>query len=377
MKVAFLTPTLERAGAERQLVAVACSLRRRGHDVEVVTLYRRRHSFEAVLRREGVSVRALLEENAPGWKLLLALPRLIRTLRREHPDVVHAYLTLPNILAVLLRPFARRVPVAMGILATAPEREPTPVVRLVYRLEAVCSRFASAIFVNSRASRSWVVGRGFPANRVHTVLTGIDTDEFAFDPEGRATFRAEWGVDDDEILIGRVGGLRPIKDHPTFLRAAAVVAKQRPDARFVVIGSGDGSAQQPLEHLARDLGFGDRVVWAGPIDAMPQAMSALDLLVSSSKSESFPNVLGEAMACGVPCVTTDVGDSVLIVGDVGEAVPPGSPEELAGATLRLLERLEREPDELRRLVRERVVEHFGCDRMVDETEARLLRLAGR
>jgi len=108
---------------------------------------------------------------------------------------------------------------------------------------------------------------------------------------------------------------------------------------------------------------------------MPAVYNALDLLcLSSAYGEGFPNVLGEAMACGVPCCATDVGDAALVLGDLGVAVPRREPETLAAGLAALLERLEREGEALRRACRARIVAHFSLERMVADTEALLLKL---
>jgi glycosyltransferase involved in cell wall biosynthesis len=113
------------------------------------------------------------------------------------------------------------------------------------------------------------------------------------------------------------------------------------------------------------LGISDKVIWAGALSDMPAVYSALDLLVSSSFSEGFPNVIGEAMACGVPCVVTDTGDSALIVGETGCVVEPRNPSALAGAIISLMEK---DPQERGRRARARILENFSVERMTAETE---------
>ena len=149
------------------------------------------------------------------------------------------------------------------------------------------------------------------------IPNGIDTSRFREMPGSGARLRALWGVRDDQILIGLVGRLDYMKDHPTFLRAAAKLTHHNDSVRFVCVGGGPISYAAQLKDLSSELGLHDRIVWAGDQDDMPSVYSALDLLVSSSSGEGFSNVIGEAMACGVPCVVTDVGDSALIVGETG------------------------------------------------------------
>jgi glycosyltransferase involved in cell wall biosynthesis len=111
-------------------------------------------------------------------------------------------------------------------------------------------------------------------------------------------------------------------------------------------------------------GLADAVRLLGPRSDTPQVFAALDLLVSSSAyGEGFPNVIGEAMACGVPCAVTDVGDSVLIVADTGLGVPPRDPQALAGAIGRMLDEGPAGLAERGRAARERIAAHYDLPRI--------------
>jgi glycosyltransferase involved in cell wall biosynthesis len=166
-----------------------------------------------------------------------------------------------------------------------------------------------------------------------------------------------------------------MKDHPTFLHAAAIVAKSRPDARFVVIGGGPERYSRELRALAGQLGIPDRIVWTGIIGDMPSAYRALDICcLSSAFGEGTPNVIAEAMACGVPCVVTDVGDSRIVVGETGIVVPPKDPEALAGGLATMAERIAEEPG-LREAVRACIESRFSLSMLVNKTSEALLRLS--
>jgi glycosyltransferase involved in cell wall biosynthesis len=167
--------------------------------------------------------------------------------------------------------------------------------------------------------------------------------------------------------------LDPMKDHANLLRAAAGFARENPDARFVC--AGDGPLREELERLATSLGLADRVVWAGEIADARAAYNAFDIAtLSSAFGEGFPNVVGEAMACGIPVAATDVGDVRLIVDAQGEVVPPRDPDALRAAWGRLRQRLAREPA-LPAAVRGTIVASYGVEVMVRRTEDILIRLA--
>ena len=139
-----------------------------------------------------------------------------------------------------------------------------------------------------------------------------------------------------------------MKDHPTFLRAAAQFARQNADARFVCVGDGAAAYRDELRTLTRSLGLDDRLVWAGEHGDVKAAYNAFDIAtLSSAFGEGFPNAVGEAMACGVPVVGTDVGDVRPIVGELGEVVAPGQPEPLCAGWARLRRRLSDQPGSAR------------------------------
>src|SRR5262249_37999795 len=155
-------------------------------------------------------------------------------------------------------------------------------------------------------------------------------------PEHGRRVRAAWGLV-GEPLIGLVGRVEATKDYPTFLKAAARLSAARPDVRFVCVGEGSAAHAAELRALAQSLHVEGSVIWAGIRHDMPAVYNALDVLTSASVGESFSNVIAEAMACGVPCVVTHVGNSPSIVGETGLIVAPGDPDALAAQWQLLLD----------------------------------------
>jgi glycosyltransferase involved in cell wall biosynthesis len=201
------------------------------------------------------------------------------------------------------------------------------------------------------------------------ISNGIDTERFQPDSEAGAKVRAEWGVSENTILIGLVGRLDPMKDHPTFLKAAALLSEERQDVRFVCVGVGEETYAKELYQLTNKLGILEQVIWAGGRSDMPKVYNALNIASSSSSyGEGFANVIGEAMACGVPCVVTDVGDSAWIVGDTGIVVPPKNPEALAAGWNSLLNLAVTDQVALAEKARKTIVENFSLRNLVQKTE---------
>src|SRR5262249_22922639 len=148
--------------------------------------------------------------------------------------------------------------------------------------------------------------------------------------------RNAWGLSPNAFVIGCVARLDPMKDHANFLAAAAHFMGNNPDARFVCVGDGPSRYRDQLKALTHSLGVADHVLWVGQMRDVKAAFNAFDIAtLSSAFGEGFPNVIGEAMACGVPVVATEVGDARQIIGEFGEIAPAGQPEALCAGWRRL------------------------------------------
>ncbi len=367
--ILFLTRSLERGGAERQLVVLATGLARRGYDVSVVALYGG-GALEAELIEVGV--RCINLNKRRRWDVLPFLFRLGRLLLAQRPGLLLSYLSVPNILATLFKPLLPETRLVWGVRASRLDwSRYDRLSHLSWWLECRLSRFADLIIANSHAGRADAIASGFPANRIQVVANGIDTHRFQLDPAMREQVRTEWGVLSHEPLVGMAARLDPAKDHGTFLRAAALIARRRPEVRFVCIGDGTSSDRSELLQLTESLGLTTRLIWVGGRDDMAAVYSAMDIAASSSRSEGFSNVIAEAMSCERPCVVTDVGDSAWIVGAPDQVVPASDPQALAEALLRLIQLPERLRAERGLAARARIETEFGVDALVTRTLAAL------
>jgi glycosyltransferase involved in cell wall biosynthesis len=363
----FLSRSLERGGAERQLIMLATGLTRRGHTVSVAVFYGG-GALESELAMAGV--RCIHLNKHGRWDVLPFLFRLGRLLRAERPSLLLSYLSVPNILATLFKPLIPETRLIWGVRASRMDwSRYDKLSHLSWWLECRLSRFADLIIANSRAGQADAIASGFPADRINVVVNGIDTQRFRPEPVMRDQVRAEWGVLSHEILVGIAARLDPAKDHGTFLRAAAQIAQSRPDVRFVCIGDGARSCRSELMKLAESLGLSTRLIWAGARDDMTAVYSAMDIAASSSCSEGFSNVIAEAMACERPCVVTDVGDSAWIVVKPGQVVPASNPTALAEALLRLIDLPEDDRATLGRAARARVETEFSVEALLARTSA--------
>jgi glycosyltransferase involved in cell wall biosynthesis len=282
---------------------------------------------------------------------------------------LHGYLETPNVYAALLRRVSSKAKVVFGIRASAIDyKQYEFMIRVMNWIEARAAQFADLIIANSHAGAADVIRAGFPSKKVVVISNGIDTERFAPNAEAGKLIRQQWGIKDDEYLIGLVGRLDPKKDHPTFFRAASRLKNLK--YKFVCVGVSEPTPE--LQQLAASLQLQNSLQWVSPQSEMSNVYNALDVMcLSSSFGEGFPNVVGEAMACGVPCVVTNSGDAAFVVGDFGEVVPTSDDEKMAAAINKSLNQ-NRQTISIR--LRQRVIENFSLHELIIKTESALLAL---
>lgn len=260
------------------------------------------------------------------------LYRLVRILRRERPLILQTWLYHADVLGSLAAKIVG-IPVCVWNLRVSQiemDRYPR-VTRWALRAGARLSGWPDLVVVNSSAGRDAHQAAGYRPRRWRVIGNGFDAGRFHPDPRARLGFRESLGLG-DHFLVGLVARYDPMKDHATFFAAAEIFLKTSPEARFILAGSGVDRTNPALNSMIERCGLGDRVTLLGERADMPAVLPALDLVtLSSAFGEGFSNAVGEAMACGIPCVVTDVGDMARVVGDTGRVVPPRNPEALAAA----------------------------------------------
>ena len=327
------------------------------------------------IQQTGVPVFAL--ELRPGQVGTVALWRLIALLRRLRPDVVQTWLYHADLAGIMAGALARRPKIVWNIRCADLDPADHPrFLPLLLRTLALVSRYPAAIICNSTAGRHAHGQLGYTPRRWEIIPNGFDTGLFRPCPDARIDLRRELGLDPAALVVGLLARFHPMKDHATFLRAATIIAASGADVHFVAAGR--GVAGNPvLDALDADLLLGNRVHLLPERHDAPRFLAALDVAVSSSSGEAFPNVVGEAMACGTPCVVTDVGDSAQLVGDAGVMVPPRDPALLAAGILGILDLDGTAHAALGRAARERIVSTFSLDAAAAKYERLYFDLAGR
>jgi len=321
------------------------------------------------IRALGVPVHALsMQASRPSP---LALARLAGRLRQEKPHLIQTWMYHANLMGGIAAQFAGRPPVLWGIRQSncSLQYNKRSTV-LVIQIGATLSHWLPALSICcSEVSRQIHVDLGYAANKMVVIPNGFETDRFRPDTAARQLIRQQLGLADETVLIGLVGRFDPQKDHQTFFEAAALLHRHFPDVRFLLCGDGITWENPQLARWIEAAGVRRNCHLLGRRDDMPQVTAALDISALSSVGEAFPNVVGEAMACGVPCVVTDVGDAAAIVGETGISVFPRNPQALADAWTELILLGAEKRTALGKLARARTIEHFSLASVVAQYEA--------
>ena len=310
----------------------------------------------------GVSYVGLLPSLPSPIKLL----RFFRLVRAANADVVQTWMYHADLLGGLAARGSGVKRIAWGVhhsnLDSRGTKWPT---RQLVRVNAWLSgRLPCKIISCSNKGAEVHKSIGYPASKMVVVHNGYDTSAFLPDREQRAAIRAEFGIAEDQLLLGCVARYNPQKDHNNLIMAFQKVRAQRPDATLLLIGPGMTEDNRELLKLLEGTNTAGWIKLVGPRTDIPAVMNGLDLhVLSSAFGEAFPNVLSEAMSCGTPCVATDVGDSATIVGDTGRICSARDPDALAEAILELVTSLQ-DPS-LANRCRERIIENFTLEHMID------------
>ena len=360
VQVAHIISGLDAGGAEVMLAKLVGGMDRTRFTNTVVSLTDRGQLGERI-ESSGVVVHALgMKRGRPD---LLALPRLIRLIRSIRPTIVQSWLYHADLLSTVAMKFSRSPILVWNVRCSDMDlTHYPPLTRGVQRILAQWSAAPAAVIVNSEAGKQQHEALGYHPRRWEVIPNGFDTQRFRPDVRLRSSLRQEWKVPQDAVIVALVARVDPMKDHATFLNAAQQVASAGANVYFLVVGKDT----QTLGPTVAARGLTDRVRLLGYRSDIECLFPGMDVLcLSSAFGEGFPNVLGEAMACGIPCVSTDVGDARRIIADTGLIVPVRDPSALARAIVDLIDQGPTACECLGRAARTRIESEYSLPRIVD------------
>jgi glycosyltransferase involved in cell wall biosynthesis len=363
IKICHLITSLDTGGAERSLVNLVTAMNRDEFENEVVTLLKP-GPMAHTLAQAGIPVTSMeVGRYRPNPAALLSL---IRYLRAKRPAILQTWLYHADFFGSVAALFAKPDHLIWNVRSSEIEhpsiRRST---RYLARVLALMSKRADAIVVNSQDGQRYHERIGYRPKQWVNIANGVDLERFRPRRDEHAMLRTRLGIPADTTVIGLVARHHPMKDIETFLRAASRFHQDNENAKFVLCGDGLSPESFTLAKLVRALDLDRSIVLLGPRLDIELVYPALDVLtLCSIAGEGFPNVLCEAMACDVPCVATDIGDSREIIGDRRWIVAKRDHEALAGAWRRLLGQRSQHASP-----RSRVATRYSLQRMCAQYEA--------
>jgi len=368
MKICHIITGLSTGGAEMMLYKLLSAADRSRFTPVVISLM----DYGTLGKRiKALDVPIYTLDMVPGRSTPAALWRLIRLVRQLHPNLIQGWMYHGNIAALLAGVVAsENVPVLWNIRQSLYSlKNEKRLTAFIIRLGALFSSRPVHIIYNSRLSAHQHELLGYASDRTQIIPNGFDCNRFRPSEAARLKIRNLLGLKKSAFLIGLIARWHPMKDHSNFIHAAELMETRGHDVYFVLAGRGVDKNNSNLMKIIQEKGLTDKMYLLGERTDVPSLMAGLDIVSSSSAwGEGFPNVVGEAMACGIPCVVTDVGDSAWVVGNTGIVIPPRDPEALANAWKWLIDLGRAGRIKLGRAARERVLEKFSLAQVVENYE---------
>lgn len=362
-RLLHIITSLSTGGAERALYNLLAGGLAEQFDCMVVSL-RDEGTFGEAIVELGVPVYSLgIGRGTPSLKALLGLRAIVRNFK---PHIIQGWMYHGNLAASAGALIADPKPVVVWNIRHSLYRleDEKRLTQFTIRAGRFFSSRPATILYNSQVSRQQHEAFGFANENGRVIPNGFDIDRWSPSTTGGSKVRRSLGIPDNATVVGHVARFHPMKDHAGFLRAAVKVATSVTGVHFLVAGRQVDLSNPALSGIVPEVLI-SRFHFVGERKDVPDLMSAMDVFCSSSRGEAFPNVLGEAMACGVPCVATDVGDSAYILGETGVVVAPHDVEALARALVHFISMPDEERRALGMLARARVTDNFSLPVVVE------------
>ncbi|QYU68618.1 glycosyltransferase [Leptolyngbya sp. 15MV] len=316
-------------------------------------------SGPGVLSARLADAGAILVDHNGGHTML---GRLLKGISTDRPDIIQGWMYHGNLAAMAVKARYPAAQLFWNIRQSIAIRNLTkPSTRALIRLQAQLSRFPRAIIYNSGEGAESHERLGFAAERRTLIPNGFDTDEFRPDSSLRATMRNGFGIGTAEVAIGLIARFDPWKNHAGFFRMAERMLDTHTHCRFILAGHGMEWSNSELAALVPSDRLRERMILLGDRRDIPAIYAALDIACNVSHGEGFPNAVGEAMACGLPCVVTPVGATAELVGDFGIVARSTDDAALFEAFFRAVGMTREGREAMGRAARERIIAEFSID----------------
>ena len=366
MKIIHIITGLSIGGAEIMLYKLLSITDKRKFTPIVIALVAGSDEMKDRIEALDIPVYSLGIKRSSLFSLFRFL-KLIRLMREHKPDIIQGWMYHGNLAATLVSIFTTGHPaIVWNILHSlydlCYEKRST---RWVIQLNRLFSRIPKAIIFNSNLSRKQHEAFGFNSRRSQMISNGIEIQKFVLSSERIQNIRSSLNISFSALIVGHVARFHPMKDHKGFLQTAVQVLQHFPEVHFILAGRDITKKNTILQEIIPDE-IEHQFHLLGERNDIPDLMGIMDIYCQSSWSEAWPTVLGEAMAAGVPCVATDVGDSKEIIGETGIVVSPRDVDALTAGIEKLIMMTPEQRQTLGEAARARIKENYDLDKIIDQ-----------
>lgn len=365
MKLILSIRSLDIGGAERQFIELVKNIDKSKFDVLVCTMY---GGVQEEIIKAIPNIKYINLEKKGRYDFFEFFKKYKKLLNEFNPDVIYSFLGEMNLFSYWAKP--KHTKLIWGFRASNMDlKKYGKLPQFLFWLQKIYSKKVDKIITNSYASIEFHKKAGFDMSKAVVIHNGIDTNKFKRDENYRKYFRDRFELNKNVIAIGIVARIDEMKGYPVLAKAMKKIFDEYKNIKFFSIGDGDENIKKECENILGE--FNNlKWVWFGKQNNVEKIYSGLDIYVSSSFGEGFSNSIAEAMACEVPCVVTDVGDSKLIVGDYGIVVSPDNVDELYKVIKKMLNLNFKD---LGKKSRKRIIENFSIEKMVKNSEKEILK----
>lgn len=367
IKLILTIRSLNLGGAERQFLELVKHIDKNKFDVYVCTMY------GGILEDEIKAIHDVHYTNLQKkgrYDLFPFFMKYRSYLASIQPDVIYSFLPEMNLFSFWCKP--KKTKIIWGIRASNMQfKQYGKLAQLLFFFQKKFSKNVDHIIANSKAAIEFHTNQRFKVQNFSLVYNGIDINHFIPSSQKNDTFRCKYGLQTKGIVIALVGRIDIVKGHTIFAKVARRILEMQDNFYFVLIGSGDETIKQECKAILGNYNQ-SKTIWIDSVQDIANYYVGLDICCSTSLSESFSNVIAEAMSCEVPCIVTDVGDSKMIVGECGMVIPPNDEQRLYDAIMQMV-KCDRKY--LGKQSRKRIKENFSIDAMVKNTQDILIKVS--
>lgn len=359
IKILHIITGLDTGGAERMLVKL---INQTKNDIQhfVISLKNIGTQGEE-LRSKGIPIFETGIKKTPF--VFKKLRKVLKYINEVQPNLIQGWMYHGNLTSVILGKMLCNYNVIYNVRSSLTESKIGKLsTRFIIKLNAIFSKHTAGIIYNSYHSCMQHKAYGFSSSNSLVIPNGFDINIFAKNQQYRNDTKCEYDLPNNKLIITFVGRNNPVKDINNLLYAIQIVVSDRDDVFFLIVGRGF-QHDKKFKELILKLKISESIKILDEVEQVEMIWNASDICVLPSKSEAFPNVLGEAMSCEVPCIATDVGDCKYIVGNTGIIVPPENSLELSNAIKIMASLDSTERANLGKEARQRILNKFSIERV--------------